>query len=286
MLAQELHFARAAEQLGVSAPTLTEQMQSLERKLGAQLLDRSARSVTLTSVGKSFLAEAEATLRQADRAKLVAQGFARGTSGKLEIGYLLIASLIGLVPTIVGRFRRENPSIDIVLHRSEMIPQQQAIVAGALDVGFVKTPVQYPGALSGFVVTELPYAAVFPIGHKLSSRSEIDTAELENEDFIGMSVEVEVAFWGNISLVTKRTEPRIVKRTDDILSLLNLVAAGYGISIVTYQLSRMNVPGVVFVPIRTKARNSISMIYRRNDQTPALTGLKAFVKANTSMLSL
>lgn len=63
------------------------------------------------------------TLRQAERAKFVAQSAARGTSGKLEIGYLLIASLIGIIPTIIGSFRRENPSIDFALHRIEMIPR-------------------------------------------------------------------------------------------------------------------------------------------------------------------
>lgn len=286
MLAHEGHFARAAEQLGISAPTLTEQIQTLEQKLGARLIDRSLRPFALTSVGRSFLAEAEATLRQADRARLVAQSVARGTSGKIEIGYLLITSLIGLVPTVVAAFRRENPSIEIVLHRTEMIPQQEALVAGALDAGFVKTPVQCPGVLSGFVVAELPYAAVLPVDHRLASHREIEPAEMANEDFICMSADVEIAFWQNISHVTGRTDPRIVKRTDDILSLLNLIAAGYGISVVTLQLAKINIPGIVFVPIKTRAKKSISMIYRKSDQAPALAALKTFVKRNTDMLSL
>src|SRR5215207_4679857 len=98
MLAHERHFAKAAEQLGISAPSLTEQIQALERKLGAKLLNRSARSITLTPAGKSFLVEAESTLRQAERARLAAQSAAHGESGKIEIGYLLLASLVGVIP--------------------------------------------------------------------------------------------------------------------------------------------------------------------------------------------
>lgn len=135
-------------------------------------------------------------------------------------------------------------------------------------------------------MAELPYAAVLPVGHRLASRRVIYPDELADEEFVGMSVEVEVAFWGNVSLVTRKKDPRIVKRTDDILFLLNLVAAGYGISVVTLQLSRINLPGIVFVPIKTNAKNSISMAFRRNDQTPALTALKAFVRNNKNLLSL
>ncbi len=285
-LAHERHFARAAEQLGISAPTLTEQIQTLERKLGATLLDRSVRSVVLTPAGKLFLIEAEATIRQAERARLVAQSAARGESGKIEIGYMILTSLIGLIPTIVGNFRRQNPSIDIILHRTEMIPQQRAIIAGDLDVGFVRTPWNYPAGLAGITIVELSYAAVLPVGHSLASRDEINPDELINEDFVGLSVESEISFFRNISVVTQRAEPRIVKRTFDIISLLNLVAAGYGISIVARQLARLGIPGIVFVPIKTDVKNPISMIYRKSDQTPTVTALKNYVQANIQSLSL
>jgi len=284
-VAEERHFGRAAELLGVSPPTLTEQIQALERSVGTRLLDRSARSVGLTAAGKSFLVEAEATLRHATDAMLAAQNAARGTSGKLEIGYMLIATVIGIVPTVIGQFRRENPSIDINLHRTEMIPQQRAIVEGDIDLGIVRSPTKMPTGIAGFTIVQLPYAVVLPTWHRLARRTEIKPSDLEDETFVSLNVESEVAFWRNISVAT-RSEPRIAKRAPDILSLLNLVAAGYGVSITAIQLGRLNVPGLVFVPLKTREMNSLSAIYRRNDQTPALAALKAFIKARTDLLSL
>lgn len=285
-LAGERHFGRAAELLGISAPTLTEQIQALERSVGTRLVNRSSRSVGLTAAGKSFLVEAEATLRHATDAMLAAQSAARGTSGKLEIGYMLIASVIGIVPSVIGQFRRENRSIDINLHRIEMIPVQRAIVDGEIDLGVVRTPAELPTGIAGFTVARLPYAVVLPAGHRLARRTEIKPSDLAGETFVSLDVESEVAFWRNITIFTKRSEPRIAKRAPDILSLLNLVAAGYGISIAAVQLARLNIPGVVFVPLKTRELNGISVIYRRGDQTPAVTALTAFIKARTDLLSL
>lgn len=286
-LAEERHFGRAAEALGISAPTLTEQIQALERSVGTRLVDRSSRAVSLTAAGKSFRQEAEATLRHASEAKLAAQSAARGTSGKLEIGYMLITSVIGLVPSVIGQFRRENPSIDINLHRIEMVPTQRAIIAGELDLGVMRRPAEYPSGLDGFTVVELPYAAVLPAGHRLAKRTEIKPVELLDENFVSLNVESEIAFWRNVTMFTKRSSPpRITKRAPDILSLLNLIAAGYGISIAARQLARVDVPGLVYVPLKTRERNKIEVIYRRNDQTPALTAIKSFIKARKDLLTL
>lgn len=285
-LAEERHFGRAAEALGISAPTLTEQIQALERGVGIRLVDRSSRSVGLTAAGKSFLSEAEATLRHAAGAMLAARNAAHGTSGKLEIGYMLIASVIGVVPSVIGQFCRENPSIDINLHRIEMIPQQRALVAGEIDLGVVKTPLELPSGISSFMVAQLPYAAILPTGHRLAHRTEIKPSELADENFVSMNVESEVAFWRNLSIAAKRSDPRIAKRAPDILSLLNLVAAGYGVSIAAYQLAKLGIPGIVFVPLKTREWNTISVIYRRSDQTPALLALTSFIKARADLLTL
>ena len=98
-VAEKLHFSRAAEQLNISTPTLSHQIQALETMLGAQLLSRRKKSaVSLTHTGKRFLEEARATLRQAENAELVGKRAARGDIGSIAIGYILSASSIGLLP--------------------------------------------------------------------------------------------------------------------------------------------------------------------------------------------
>jgi len=240
----------------------------------------------MTAPGKAFLVEAQATLQHARAAIRAAQASDRGDIGKLEIGYMLLASVIGIVPSLIGEFRRQNPSVDVNLHRIEMTEQQKLILEGKLDIGVVKAPSLYPSGIGGFELVSLPYAAILPVGHRLEARKYIRPEELADESFVALSAEAEVSFWRNIALITKERGPRISKRTNDILSLMNLVAAGYGVSIAAHQLRRLSIPGLVFVPLRTAERNSIAVIYRQDDSSSASLALRSFMKARTDLLSL
>src|ERR1700741_1882992 len=98
-VAEKLHFSRAAEQLNISTPTLSHQIQALETMLGAQLLSRRKKSaVSLTQTGKRFLEEARATLRQAENAELVGKRAARGDIGSRANGCILSGASPGVLP--------------------------------------------------------------------------------------------------------------------------------------------------------------------------------------------
>lgn len=128
-VAEKLHFSRAAEDLNISTPTLSHQIQALERMLGAQLLSRRKKSaVSLTQTGKRFLEEARATLRQAENAELVGKRAARGNIGSIAIGYILSASCIGLLPELIGTFQKENPNVLVQIVRMETFPQVKALI--------------------------------------------------------------------------------------------------------------------------------------------------------------
>ena len=88
ILAEELHFSRAAERLNIAAPTLTVQIQEIERRLGAKLFLRTKRSVTITPAGEVFLKEARLVLDQFDKAESVGRRAGRGEIGRIEIGYV------------------------------------------------------------------------------------------------------------------------------------------------------------------------------------------------------
>src|ERR1700731_4474462 len=104
-VAEELHFSRAAARLDIATPTLSAQIQALEAMLGAQLFARKTRSVALTHVGKRFLDEARATLKQAEQAELVGRRVARGDTGSIAVGYVLSAACKGFVASSILEFR-------------------------------------------------------------------------------------------------------------------------------------------------------------------------------------
>jgi DNA-binding transcriptional LysR family regulator len=276
-VAEKLHFSRAAEQLNISTPTLSHQIQALETMLGARLLSRGRKSaVTLTQTGKRFLEEARATLRQADNAELVGKRAARGDIGSIAIGYILSASTIGLLPELIAAFHKENPNVELQLNRMEMFPQMRALIEGVIDVAFIRAPQRYPAELTGFVVDRHPYYVAIPARHRLARRKQITLAMLADETFVAGSLEMEVGFWGNLGAVSKPGQSlRVAQRAHDIFSLLTLVAAGAGLGIISEPMQNVVIPGIVYRKIKGALQEAeIAVAYRRRESTPAI---KSFV---------
>ena len=281
-VAEKLHFSRAAEQLNISTPTLSHQIQALETMLGAQLLSRRKKSaVSLTHTGKRFLEEARATLRQAENAELVGKRAARGDIGSIAIGYILSASSIGLLPELIATFQKQNPNVLLQINRMETFPQMKALIDGVIDVAFIRAPQRYPAELTGFVVDRHPYYVAIPEGHHLANRKQITLAMLADEPFVGGSLEMEVGFWGNLSAVSKPGQSlRIVQRTPDIFSLLTLVAAGAGLGIISAPMQGVVIPGIVYRKIIGALQEAeIAVAYRKRENAPVvklfIDGLRA-----------
>jgi DNA-binding transcriptional LysR family regulator len=111
-LAEEQHFARAAERLGITPPTLTHQIKKLESQVGAKLLDRTGNRNVLTGAGQRFLTEAREALRHAEQAAASAQQAGRGELGRLELGFVISVSSGGLLRSWIGALQQANPAID------------------------------------------------------------------------------------------------------------------------------------------------------------------------------
>lgn len=114
VLAEELHFGRAAERLRIAQPALSQQIMSLEQQLGVTLLNRNRRRVALTSAGKLFLGEAQRTLRQAARTEQVAVQAHQGLVGQLTLGFTG-AILYNILPDFVRLYRECFPQIELIL---------------------------------------------------------------------------------------------------------------------------------------------------------------------------
>jgi DNA-binding transcriptional LysR family regulator len=277
-VAEELHFARAAERLGISAPTLTQQVQALERDLGVMLLRRTKRSVVLTDAGRRFLDEAGATLRRAEQAIEVARRAARGEIGRIEIGYVTSSSCLGLISTVIAAFRRSHPLVEVQLHRMETVRQLSALADGQIDVGFLRPPLRYPVGITGSVIWRQPFIIAIPADHPLAAGERVRIASLAGEPFIASSVELELGFGGQIQEIAAEGKftPKIVDRAPDILTILTLVAAGVGCAFVPASFRRIAMPGVVYRDLAGPERNALlAAARRRNDPAPAV---KAFLR--------
>ena len=280
-IAEERHFARAAERLGISPPTLTHQIQALEAHLGVRLCQRRPKTrVELTEAGLRFLEQAQQVLRQVAEAELAARKAARGEVGRIEIGYMMSVSCSGLIQKCVGDFRRDHPAIDISLHRLETMPQVTAIVEGRIDIGFVRPPKQYPPELDGFIVFEQPMVVALPADHALARRKRVKPADLSGEVFVTTALEMDIGFRKYTEAVTSIANfvPTVSKRVPDVFTVLTYISAGYGVGVIARSLGKLAIPNVVIKELNVPEPllSPIACVFRRNESAPAAA---AFIRA-------
>jgi DNA-binding transcriptional LysR family regulator len=272
-VAEELHFTQAALRLGITPPTLTQQIQKLESQLGVKLLRRKGNTkVTITEAGQSFLIEARESLRHVEQAATVARKAGRGELGRVELGFMTSLSCAGLLEGWIGDFRRANPAVEITMHRLGPVAQMGGIARNELDVCFTRTPHKYPSGVRGFEVYRQSMALALPHEHPLARTKVISPAMLRNETFVNTPPDVDAGLLGYAEAVAKigKFTPQVVKRDDDFMALLKYVALGYGITVVPQLIRGLNVPNVVFRDIASNPgpKTSMAFVYR-DDSSPS-----------------
>src|SRR5262249_8659729 len=279
----ELHFSRAAIKLNIATPTLSAQIQALETMLGAKLFVRKTRSVALTDVGRRFLEEARATLRQAAQAELIGRRAARGELGSIAVAYVLSAACRGFVSSSIREFRAAHPDVSFQLTKMETFPQMKALIDGTLDVGFTRAPQRYPSGLTGFIVDRQPLWLAMPDDHRLSSRHVVEPAQNAEEPLPGRRLDMESGCWGDTAAITPAGATlRVVARMPDAFSVLTSVAAGVGLGVMSEALTAIQIPGLVFRRIMKTNRSSDHvLVYRKNEGATAIKAFVAMMRARS-----
>jgi DNA-binding transcriptional LysR family regulator len=285
-LCEERNFSRAAERLAISPPTLTHQIQKLERDLDVPLLNRKTKKkVHLTEAGERFLESARDVLHRADEAEIVARKAARGEVGRLEIGYLIAASYSGLMQRLIGGFQKTYPGIEVTYRQVSTVTLIGAILANELDAGFARTPKQYPPGLSGFPVYRAPVILALPSTNPLArKRGPIDPKTLKDEVFVSTSIGFDLAFTQHVEAIAALGgfKPKVSKRGGDLTTVLTYVSSGYGIAAISGELIKCRMPNVTFKEIASKTPLEVvySFMHRTNEAAPASKALIGAMRAH------
>ncbi|MBR0648263.1 LysR family transcriptional regulator [Roseomonas terrae] len=276
VLAEELHFSRAADRLGISQPPLSQQIRALEEDLQVRLLDRTSRSVELTAAGRLFLAEARATLDQADRARQTAARAHRGEIGELTVGLYPSALLAEPVASAILAFRRKHPRARLELRERAVYAAVRDMAGGTLEIAFLRyaTPPEVP---PGFALTEVmrePMMLVVHQDHRLATHEPpVPLEELAQEPFIHFSPRSDSGMHEHVAALcaTAGFEPRIEQEANQNGSILALIGTGLGISILPRSLCRLSLPELRVLPIASPAAMSgIFLAYRKRGGGPLL----------------
>lgn len=263
-LAQEMHFGRAAARLGISPPTLTHQIQKLEQLVGTALFNRKKAGLSLTEAGRRFLQHAREALRQSEEAVNAARSTARGEVGSVEFGYLSSASSSGLLQRILADFQKEKPGIEFNIRVANTMTQFKSILGKELDVGIAAAPNQFPVGLTGFPIDRQPLMLAIPGDHPLARvRAPIDATTLIDESFVAASIETDMGFerLTDTMWTLGRFTPSIQKRAPDIISVLTLVSAGFGVAVIPRSLSTVNIPNIVYRSFKNDDDANFSFVF-------------------------
>jgi DNA-binding transcriptional LysR family regulator len=267
VLTNHLHFGQAAEELRVSQPALTKQIQRLEIKVGGPLLIRGYRRVSLTPAGEILRDRARSLLRESEIAEHVTCLAVNGKAGLLRIGFG-ITSLAADLPDILTRFRQRFPEVHVSMRDMSTPDQVEALENGNIDVGFVRLPIERTELVSVPVLEEMLVAAV-PSG--MPYRRGLPG--LRKEPFVVMSRSLSASLFDHVVRTCRAAgfSPRIVQEAGELFTVLNLVRAGVGISLVPRSVSLMRVPGVRLMDTNlAEAKWKIGLAWRKLDQSDPL----------------
>jgi len=274
-LAECLHFGRAAVQLRIAQPSLSEQIRQLETELQTTLLQRTSRRVQLTKAGRLFLEQAREILARVDQAAVSARGAAPGNVEQLRVGIAYWMDVTGLIAT-VRRFDRQQPGVHLDTRTMSVSLQVAALQDERLDVGFVRPPVAERSLTSELLVTESFMVAVSS-RHRLAAAGRISLSSLANEPFILYPRDSVPQFY-DLTLRSCRAAgftPRVRYEVDHPDLVLRLVTAGMGISLVPASAHKVRRPGVAYRPVLPSSPIlETALAWRRDDGSPIV---KAFV---------
>jgi DNA-binding transcriptional LysR family regulator len=284
VLAEELHFGRAARRLHVVQSAVSQTLRALEEEVGAALFDRSRRQVRLTPAGEAFVAHARRALDAADEAGAAARRAAAGETGTLVLRCTLMAAL-GPMPAALARFRGEAPEVRVEVAPLGTRDQLEALRAGRCDVGFATWMTSARG-LRVEPVRVSPLVALLPAGHRLAERAELRAQDFATEPLVALSRASEPLIWQRFSDGCARAgfTPRVALEVDQVDTLLAFVAAGLGCSFAPAHVHTLRVEGVVQRPFLPTVPSGTVAVWNPDRLTPVaerfLTALRACVAAS------
>ncbi|MFT4067594.1 LysR substrate-binding domain-containing protein [Paraburkholderia sp.] len=261
-VAEEEHMTRAAAQLGIQQPPLSQQIRDLERELGVELFDRTPRSIKLNATGSVFLDDARALLALADEAKIRARQTARGELGHIVVGYTSSASLHEYVPQIIRAFRARYPLIRLDVRENTTRDLLDAVADKKIDVAFVRSSTLHRPELLNILLCEEPMVVAMPVDHPLASGSTpLSLGTLANESFV-LYLRGDGPGIQDVLIPACRKAgftPHIVESVSRLLSAVTMVAAGRGISIVPEVLQSVHQSSVAYRALDAQSSFSVPL---------------------------
>lgn len=281
VVAEERHITRAAARLGLQQPPLSQQIHALESELGTKLFTRLPRGVELTPAGEGFLEEARAVLSGVERAKVRARAAAMGQRGRISIGLTTSASLHPGVTRTLRAYANSHAAVALDLHANSAAGLTEALLREEVQVAVIRAAVARPADLIFKELARENMLIALPADHHLVRRkasgknAPIPLRALAGERLILVRRHAAPGMYSNVVDACHKAgfEPLIVAEVEQMLTSMNLVAAGVGISLVPASIREIRQEGILYCPVLDAPSlvAPLTLVYRRGEARPFVT---------------
>ena len=282
-VAEERHFTRAAEKLGIAQPPLSQQIKKLEQELGTLLFRRLTRGIELTAAGTIFLEDARGIMSQVERARSRAISVARGESGRMCIGFASSAVFHPLVATLIRYYRDRYPRVTISPIEGSTPSLVQGMDSGDIDAAVVRLPFNECGDDYRLnVLAEEDMLIVLPAHHPLAREDAIALAALERETLILFPRSIGPGLYDSIIAACRKEgfSPSLGQESPQVPSTVNMVAAGFGVSIVPASIRSVHAEGVTYHRIKGEPlKVQIALAHRAHERTQVVLNLVQMIRS-------
>jgi DNA-binding transcriptional LysR family regulator len=277
-VAEERHFTRAAAKVGIGQPPLSQQIKDLEREVGAALFHRLAHGAELTEAGKAFLAGVKEMPSIAEKATMAARRAARGETGSLRVGFTPSTAFNVVAPSTIRAFRRAYPEIHLTLEEANTTRLVIGLQDGTFDAVFLRPGTPGAEELQLRQLAEEPMVVALPRGHPAAALKRVDLAILKDDPFLLFPREIAPTVYDTIVEACRKAgfEPTISQLAPHFSTIINLVAAELGVSIVPASMMQLRVTGIAYRQIAGQSpMTQLALAYRRGETSPIVRNLIA-----------
>jgi DNA-binding transcriptional LysR family regulator len=280
-VAEEGNVTRAAERLGIGQPPLSQQIMALERALDVQLFHRTGHGVVPTEAGKTLLVDAKRLLNDAQEAVLNAQRAGRGETGHLNLGLTASAAFHPIVRSLIRAYRGAYPGVGLTLTEDTTAQLLDLLDDGRLDLAFLRPGTRsFAGVVLHPIASE-QFRAVLPVAHPLAKRRRIPLSALASESFILIPRMDSPMLHDEILSACRHAgfDPLLGQQAPQLSSVVNLVSAEFGVSIVPASVGQIQAEGVVYVDITdAKAVTQLALASREDDSSAKVDNFLALAR--------
>jgi DNA-binding transcriptional LysR family regulator len=280
-VSEHLNFTRAAAELHITQPPLTNQIKSVERELGFNLFSRTKRTVQITPAGRAFVDRARRILQEFQELRDVSHRASVGEVGHISIGFIG-AIAFDFFPRILRAYHSKMPVVEIKLLEANNRTLMESLRNKKIDIAFMR-PYFHDADIETKILMEDKFVAALPVGHRLAERKSLSVKSLSHEKFVTVNRSPTPSIYSQVMFICEKAgfHPLVVQESTNLHTAVALVSAGIGIAILPSAIRNMNLEGVTYINLRdVKDRAQIAIAWRKDNQNPTLNNFLEIIEKN------